>query len=49
MTPQPPSHADLLRWSEALSGIARRRKDGGEVVWDRATPLLEGRGGTTQA
>ena len=23
MTPQPPSHADLLRWSEALSGIAR--------------------------
>ena len=29
---------------EALSGIARRRKDGGQVVWDRATPLLDGRG-----
>ena len=29
---------------EALSGIARRRKDGGQVLWDRATPLLEGRG-----
>lgn len=29
---------------EALAGIARRRRDGGQVTWDRATPLLEGRG-----
>ncbi|HVQ17962.1 MAG TPA: agmatinase [Actinomycetes bacterium] len=29
---------------EALAGIARRRKDGGQARWDRATPLLEGRG-----
>ena len=29
---------------EALAGVARRRKDGGAVTWDRATPLLEGRG-----
>lgn len=29
---------------EALSGVARRRKDGGEVRWDRATPLLDERG-----
>src|SRR3954467_8091755 len=30
---------------EALSGMARRRKDAGGPRWDRATPLLEGRGG----
>ncbi len=30
---------------EALAGIARRRKDAGTgVVWDRATPMLQGRG-----
>jgi agmatinase len=29
---------------EALSGMARRRKDGDGPRWDRATPLLEGRG-----
>jgi agmatinase len=29
---------------EALSGIARRRKDDGRITWDRATPLLRGRG-----
>jgi agmatinase len=32
----------------ALSGIARRRKDARDgVTWDRATPLLEGRGTVT--
>jgi agmatinase len=29
---------------EALSGMARRRKDGAGPRWNRATPLLEGRG-----
>jgi agmatinase len=29
---------------EALAGIARRRKDNGQVVWNRAKPLLEDRG-----
>ncbi|MGI5488849.1 agmatinase [Microtetraspora malaysiensis] len=29
---------------EALSGIARRRKDGDGPLWRRSTPLLEGRG-----
>ena len=29
---------------EALSGMARRRKDGDGPRWSRATPLLEGRG-----
>ncbi|GAA2610273.1 agmatinase [Paractinoplanes durhamensis] len=29
---------------EALSGMARRRKDGTGPRWNRATPLLEGRG-----
>jgi agmatinase len=29
---------------EALSGMARRRKDAGGPMWRRSTPLLEGRG-----
>ena len=29
---------------EALSGMARRRKDGDGPRWRRATPLLQGRG-----
>jgi len=29
---------------EALAGIARRRKDARGARWDRATPLLSGRG-----
>jgi agmatinase len=33
---------------EALSGMARRRKDGDGPRWKRSTPLLEGRGTTRQ-
>jgi agmatinase len=47
----PYDHADLTAMLgnrvvlEALAGMARRRKDAGTgVVWDRATPLLQGRG-----
>ena len=35
MTPQPPSHADLLRWSEALSGIARTGLGFTESLYER--------------
>ena len=34
---------------EALSGMARRRKDGDGPRWDRATPLLEGRGSSSES
>jgi agmatinase len=47
----PYDHADLTAMLgnrvilEALAGMARRRKDAADgVTWDRATPLLDGRG-----
>ena len=51
----PYDHADITVFLgnrvvlEALSGVARRRKDAGTTSWSRATPLLEGRGTADRA